>query len=153
MKLTTLLGLVLGTAFVAAVLFPVFAQAKQCSKCVSSLSQVKRLGLGMVMYGADHDERLTPRDLWMDAVYPYVKDWTAFHRLAAPKGTWGLAFNGALDRAKPPRNAEQIPMIYDSVNPIKNASDLFTSLPSPGLYRGFDDVAYADGHARRVRKP
>ncbi len=42
-------------AILAAILFPVFAQAKLAAKKTSSLSNTKQLGLGVIMYNTDSD--------------------------------------------------------------------------------------------------
>jgi len=44
-------------AILAAILFPVFAQAKLAAKKTQSLSNVKQLGLGLQMYLNDYDDR------------------------------------------------------------------------------------------------
>jgi prepilin-type N-terminal cleavage/methylation domain-containing protein/prepilin-type processing-associated H-X9-DG protein len=43
-------------AILAAILFPVFAQAKVAAKKASSLSNTKQLGLGLLMYSNDNDD-------------------------------------------------------------------------------------------------
>ena len=43
-------------AILAAILFPVFAQAREKARSTSCLSNVKQLGLGMMMYSQDYDE-------------------------------------------------------------------------------------------------
>jgi prepilin-type N-terminal cleavage/methylation domain-containing protein len=43
-------------AILAAILFPVFAQAKKAAKKTSSLSNIKQLGLGAVLYCGDSDD-------------------------------------------------------------------------------------------------
>ncbi len=43
-------------AILAAILFPVFAQARESARAISCLSNIKQLGLGMVMYAQDYDE-------------------------------------------------------------------------------------------------
>src|SRR5579862_3811465 len=43
-------------AILAAILFPVFAQAKMAAKKIASLSNMKQLGLGAVMYANDYDD-------------------------------------------------------------------------------------------------
>lgn len=43
-------------AILAAILFPVFAQAKAAAKKTSTLSNVKQLGLGNLMYAGDFDD-------------------------------------------------------------------------------------------------
>jgi len=44
-------------AILAAILFPVFAQAKLAAKKTQSLSNVKQLGLALQMYLGDSDDR------------------------------------------------------------------------------------------------
>ncbi|MGV3616471.1 MAG: DUF1559 domain-containing protein [Fimbriimonas sp.] len=43
-------------AILAAILFPVFAQAKEAAKKTSCLSNTKQMGLSMMMYMGDHDD-------------------------------------------------------------------------------------------------
>ena len=54
-------------AILAAILFPVFAQAKVAAKKAVSLSNVKQQGLAIVMYGGDTDDMM-PTGLDPDAV-------------------------------------------------------------------------------------
>jgi len=44
-------------AILAAILFPVFARAREQAKKSSCLANIKQLGLGMLMYVQDYDER------------------------------------------------------------------------------------------------
>ena len=64
-------------AILAAILFPVFAQAREKARQVSCLSNVKQAGLAFNMYVQDYDE-VTPslgasRD-WWGLIYPYTKN-------------------------------------------------------------------------------
>src|SRR6059036_1429745 len=43
-------------AILAAILFPVFAQAREKARMATCLSNVKQLGLGITMYVQDYDE-------------------------------------------------------------------------------------------------
>ena len=75
-------------AILAAILFPVFAQARAKARQVSCLSNSKQIGLGMMMYVQDYDESLPPfRNVyadgdwwtarmfgWKDAILPYIKN-------------------------------------------------------------------------------
>jgi prepilin-type N-terminal cleavage/methylation domain-containing protein/prepilin-type processing-associated H-X9-DG protein len=58
-------------AILAAILFPVFAKAREKARQTSCLSNLKQLGLGMIMYSQDYDETFTSigyaNDLWYDA--------------------------------------------------------------------------------------
>src|SRR6186997_1915263 len=44
-------------AILAAILFPVFAQAREKARAASCLSNTKQIGLGFQMYTQDYDER------------------------------------------------------------------------------------------------
>ena len=43
-------------AILAAILFPVFAQARDKARYASCLSNEKQIGLGLMMYTQDYDE-------------------------------------------------------------------------------------------------
>lgn len=73
-------------AILAAILFPVFAQARESARKASCLSNTKQLGLAMMMYVQDYDEMFvcnawdTPYIPTTDtdsrsAVYPSVAQW------------------------------------------------------------------------------
>ncbi|MCS6775728.1 MAG: DUF1559 domain-containing protein [Chloroherpetonaceae bacterium] len=85
-------------AILAAILFPVFAQAREKARQASCLSNVKQIGTAVYMYTQDYDEMLprnayadpprvlegphfvncsTPR--WMDVIQPYVKNVQLFN--------------------------------------------------------------------------
>lgn len=70
-------------AILAAILFPVFAQAREKARQASCLSNNKQIGLAIMMYAQDYDEMLplgsfilpgmTAAVTWQDLVEPYVK--------------------------------------------------------------------------------
>ena len=45
-------------AILAAILFPVFAQARERARAISCISNLKQIGLGLMMYSQDYDETL-----------------------------------------------------------------------------------------------
>jgi prepilin-type N-terminal cleavage/methylation domain-containing protein/prepilin-type processing-associated H-X9-DG protein len=47
-------------AILAAILFPVFAQAREKARAASCLSNTKQIGLAVMMYAQDNDETLVP---------------------------------------------------------------------------------------------
>ena len=61
-------------AILAAILFPVFAQAREKARQTSCLSNVKQLGLGVMMYGQDYDETF-PIGGWNAASGPLSSRW------------------------------------------------------------------------------
>jgi len=71
-------------AILAAILFPVFAQARERARAISCLSNMKQLGLAFQMYAQDYDERYPfgrndnwapgQHYTWRWAVQPYIKN-------------------------------------------------------------------------------
>ena len=70
-------------AILAAILFPVFAQAREKARQTSCLSNEKQLGLGVLQYVQDYDEMFPPAsnvwvDSWSITTQPYVKSYAVF---------------------------------------------------------------------------
>src|SRR3712207_5618453 len=82
-------------AILAAILFPVFAQAREKARQASCLSNLKQITTGFVMYAQDYDETFPQwkwdqsyhsgtvnkndaTSLWHNAIYPYVKNAQVF---------------------------------------------------------------------------
>ncbi len=66
-------------AILAAILFPVFARARENARRASCLSNTKQLGLAALQYTQDYDEKLPPSynsgtgQIWSSMIMPYVK--------------------------------------------------------------------------------
>jgi len=77
-------------AILAAILFPVFAQAREKARQTSCLSNEKQIGLGLLMYAQDYDETWVPGANWAPGgavnadwtglIIPYIKngDWAGW---------------------------------------------------------------------------
>ena len=65
-------------AILAAILFPVFAQAREKARAISCLSNTKQIGTSFYMYVQDYDETTIalggPIGDWYFALYPYTKN-------------------------------------------------------------------------------
>lgn len=106
-------------AILAAILFPVFARAREKARQTSCLSNLKQLGLGMVMYAQDYDETFprmafggyldappAPEDptwnlrtqnglwykTWPTSIYPYVKNIQLFRCPSTTYTNNGIAY-------------------------------------------------------------
>ena len=76
-------------AILAAILFPVFAQAREKARQTSCLSNVKQISLAMVMYAQDYDETFCP------GRYTNATDaWTWDHYIESYAQKSGAAFYG-----------------------------------------------------------
>jgi len=60
-------------AILAAILFPVFAKAREKARQTSCLSNLKQMDLAMLSYAQDYDECFSARELWNIKIQPYVK--------------------------------------------------------------------------------
>ena len=65
-------------AILAAILFPVFAKAREKARQTSCLSNTKQIGLAHLMYAQDYDEMLTGRAMWGPRLEPYTKNLQIF---------------------------------------------------------------------------
>ena len=83
--LIELLVVVAIIALLAAILFPVFAKARETARRASCQSNMKQLGLGILQYVQDYDDTMpspqlagtsvaTPLYSWRVMIYPYVKN-------------------------------------------------------------------------------
>jgi len=93
-------------AILAAILFPVFARARENARRSSCQSNLKQIGLGLLQYSQDYDEQLvsdqqngdksssaTLRQYkWMDAVQPYVKSTQLFTCPSDVSETFGATY-------------------------------------------------------------
>src|SRR5438876_80310 len=62
-------------AILAAILFPVFAQAREKARMTACISNMRQIGTGLMMYIQDYDE-----------TFPFV---TFYSRTGANSGNWG----------------------------------------------------------------
>lgn len=60
-------------AILAAILFPVFARARENARRSSCQSNLKQIGLGILQYTQDYDEYLPNGANWAEQTFPYVK--------------------------------------------------------------------------------
>ena len=154
-------------AILAAILFPVFARARENARRSSCVSNLKQIGLGMVQYTQDYDEKVVPLR-WRYAggdvvpfsllVQPYVKSAQIFkcpsntanyNMLGTPDAANGfptaipqsyVANGGQEDNANGP--GAKRPMIESAADTISLAS--FDSVSETILITEHRDKANAD---------
>lgn len=90
-------------SILAAILFPVFARARESARRASCMSNLKQIGLGFMMYAQDHDEFMPPgasigngptppfgvaypggRWLWPQITYAYTKSRQVYYCPSSP---------------------------------------------------------------------
>ena len=136
----------------AAILFPVFTTGHNPNP---TRRHIKLLGLAMLMYAEDHDNRLPLSANWMDSTFAYNKNEDTLHDPSLDdKNAYGFAFFAPLSAIdlESVKNQDSVPMIYQSTQMQKNASgDLsdtrFSDDPQGGVY-----LVFTSGHAPFMRR-
>jgi len=87
--LIELLVVIAIVAILAAILFPVFAQAKAAAKQTTCLSGLRQIGLSFAMYESDADERLPDRRDLKLSLPGGFKPWTSWPP-SDPRAGWAV---------------------------------------------------------------
>jgi prepilin-type processing-associated H-X9-DG protein len=99
-------------AILAAILFPVFAKAREKARTASCQSNEKQIGLAIIMYGSDYDgcypanavagcARDATAYSWMEVCQPYVKNWPVFKCPSFDVNIWGVTNSDGLPSSAP----------------------------------------------------
>lgn len=148
----------LSVIILAAILFPVFAQARSKARTAMCMSNQKQMTLAAMMYAQDNDEHYPVSTEWMTKTQPYINNTMVNHCPAiAGAGAdntivFGYAFNSKMSERSlaqvnnPPLTA----LLYDSSTLTENASDPVTSLPEPPRHNLLNVISFADGHAKSL---
>ncbi len=152
-------------AILAAILFPVFAQAREKARQTSCLSNMKQIGLALQQYATDYEGTMPPSQLsqtpngmgdpavsWPTLVYPYVKNEGVF---VCPSGETSLTrqdlgggtsgqYCGVTDTKSPnpytPSTGDGSALALGKVNRLSYGRNLILNQSSrwftPGFYNG-----------------
>ncbi len=145
-------------AILAAILFPVFARAREKARQTSCLNNCKQMGVAALMYSQDYDERiiaaysdLRPYGLrcdlfntvlvyWPALMYPYVKNLHIFVCPSKPEGSFArwLSYgcNGWVVRSA--RNAFKLPQIKYPAETVMFADSDWTGRPDYGWSNSYN---------------
>lgn len=153
-------------AILAAILFPVFAQAREQARKISCLSNERQMGLGCLMYSQDYDEVMimgwngaAPGVLrdngsvyrnwnpWTKSVQPYIKNLDV---LLCPDNPWNAFIQGANSAA---RKQIYCPYGYNygyladfkGSDPNGNGNYLWSPISQAGINRSASTVMIVDG--------
>ncbi|MHB9035538.1 MAG: prepilin-type N-terminal cleavage/methylation domain-containing protein [Armatimonadota bacterium] len=185
-------------AILAAILFPVFTKAKQAAIRTQCLSNCRQIGMGLTLYAQSSDDTFPPSynlnikdkrsawgkkyQLWMDAIFPYVKNYGAFVCPARPKEAvpvgWGengssgiftksigYSMNGYMQPGTTPagavrrvsnfRNISRKIVITEMMYGVPDSAFWYLQWYLPYLaakHGGWSIYIFADGHAK-ILKP
>jgi prepilin-type N-terminal cleavage/methylation domain-containing protein/prepilin-type processing-associated H-X9-DG protein len=154
-------------AILAAILFPVFAQAREAARKAACQSNLKQLGLGVMMYVQDYDETMPLNDgagnsagtywaypptarsplvasllrnrscCWANSLQPYIKNDGIYHCPSCPLTKFGN-FNQALTAG-----TREIPISYVFNGQLANSG--LTAIQAPSvcimMWEGYGKVS------------
>ncbi len=112
-------------AILAAILFPVFAQAREKARSASCQSNLKQMGIAAMMYTQDNDETMmcyvnSTSNYWPNAIAPYVKARQIWYCPDFPRNTGAPSANSTTYGANPnvvnSINGTPTPLILASYN-------------------------------------
>ena len=162
-------------AILAAILFPVFARAREKARQTSCLSNVKELGLGLLMYIQDYDELfpgryvslvypdyVAPYKAWYLVIDPYIKNTQIWRCPSDPTRTLGYGYNTMATNGYPMgtggplakiRYPSEMGMLFDTIRAPTAYNSGSYDWPTwsgyyPGLHNGGINVVHVDGHAK-----
>ena len=162
-------------AILAAILFPVFARAREKARQTSCLNNCKQMGLAHMMYLQDYDEELVPAYLynmpgsynqWHEFLQPYIKNWQVQACPSAGHQSLSYGINRSIFRtsyygrklSEVKYPAETIIIAdsdwtrstadYPGNNSYRIAASFHPSFFIPARHNGGANIAFADGHAK-----
>ena len=139
-------------AILAAILFPVFARAREKARQGSCLSNVKQIALGALMYVQDYDERflgygqgsytVNPWVFWPHQLQPYIKNWQVYGCPSSNYAGTTMSYHGVSYPQRP---------TYALTNTLWRSSIKLASVARPAeKYMCFDSNHPALGDVRAI---
>ncbi|MBL8060073.1 MAG: hypothetical protein JNK63_05070 [Chthonomonas sp.] len=137
-------------AILAAILFPVFAQARLAAKRTNSLSNIKDIGTASIMYAADNDDRFQPAERWQDSISEQVSKTSFTDPMVEAKSDLGYGMNTAASTAKVEwiDDPNQTVLFFTSSMPGRSASGGPETLRYTQRYA---IICFVDGSARVLK--
>ncbi|MHB0998839.1 MAG: DUF4190 domain-containing protein [Armatimonadota bacterium] len=138
----------------AAILFPIFAKAREEARITNCLGNVKKISVAMLMYSTDYDDHFPAVGKWNDAVTDYNVAVTGLRcpsdKTPGPSYAMNKLLSGAsISNIVSPMN---VPSVYDSIPGVNQAGGP-ELLPSPPRHLGSRYViGFADGHVLAVNQ-
>lgn len=115
-------------AILAAILFPVFARAREKARQASCMSNLKQMGIAFMMYSQDYDERMCPFNYDVDVTGDGVVDYM----------TWGSFYSSEDSKHHPEKALIQPYMKNAQVEECPSAPEMSSSAFAPPVAYGYN---------------
>ena len=121
-------------AVLAAILFPVFAQAREKARQTACVSNLKQIGSGLAMYVQDYDERLPDRHLDLKGavgVSPLDgwKPWGAAWPVSDPRAGWAAIVLDPYLKNNEIWSCPSVKAIFSGVQQVEQATNAAANAP------------------------
>lgn len=143
-----ILGTVAVIAILAAILFPVFAKARERARQTACMSNLKQISVSAQMYVMDHGG-YPPARTWQNSLEPYTKSKTVFRCPALTEG--GIAYNSSLntrlEKSVPAQRTT--PLAFDAIPRTEAGTAKHVMAYRHGNHA---NVGFVDGHVESLRR-
>ena len=149
-------------AILAAILFPVFARARENARRASCSSNLKQIGLGWLQYAQDYDERIVPFSStagtagyshhWTTALQPYLKSTQIYVCPSNSDKTTGYTMNifaaGSGRSLAEFQETTRVPMFVDGVGEDQTAAVTGNNIVALAFYLGPPQSVVSGRHTK-----
>ncbi|MBD3174238.1 MAG: DUF1559 domain-containing protein [Armatimonadia bacterium] len=135
----------------AAILFPVFAKAREKARQTSCLSNVRQIGTVAQMYAVDHGNHLPLGASWSSSMGPYIQNRALFicpSDASSPNSSYRMNRAVAGLDTRSLANPADVPCLFESWSGWDRTGDISDVEPR---HAGQANIGFIDGHAQSVR--
>lgn len=156
MKVVMTVLIVVLLLIATALLLPVvFSSPSKQSASLTCLRQTKQVGIALVMYAQDYDERLPPAEKWMTVTLPYTKDAKLYRCPTVHQADEKAVASDAMDTRLSGKSLAKLSdltsvlLAYESTRNDWDATDPAQTFAP--RHNGHGNVIFADGHAKLLK--
>ncbi len=138
----------------SAILFPVFAKAREKARQTSCCSNMKQLSMSLLMYSQDHNDKFPTGANWNQAIRPYMpknNSILACPTTGCPDPAYALSANVSGKKAASFKEPFQAVALFEC-EPGANRAGGPELLPIEPRHSGGENYAFVDGHVKWIRR-
>ena len=139
-------------AILAAILFPVFARARENARRSSCQSNEKQIALGFNQYIQDNNEKYPAASGWQTAIFDYTKS-NAILKCpsAAGAGTFDYSYNSLMDNKNENKVDNSAATVLVAEASRTSAATAATSASASSRHFDGSNYAFVDGHVKWIK--
>ena len=139
-------------AILAAILFPVFARARENARRSSCQSNEKQIALGFKQYIQDNNERYPASNGWNTAILDYTKSEAILKcPSAAGTGTFDYSYNVLMNAKNENKVANSATTVLVAESSRNSAAQAAASASARSRHFDGSNYAFVDGHVKWIK--